>query len=49
MESYVRLYKAKRSLREGNPDYAKDPKWTILGKELDRVIENFKQRVKSTG
>src|SRR4051812_39486816 len=49
MESYVRLYKAKRALREGNPHYASDPKWIVLGKELDRVIENFKQRVKSTG
>jgi hypothetical protein len=49
MESYVKLYKAKRILREGNPNYASDPKWQVLGKELDRVIENFKQRVKATG
>jgi hypothetical protein len=47
MESYVKLYKAKRALRESNPNYAADSKWVILGKELDRIIEAFKQRVKS--
>ena len=48
-ESYIRLYKAKRTFREINPDYATNPKWQVLGKELDRAIENFKQRVWSMG
>ncbi len=46
-ESYIRLYYQKRAFRNSKPDYATDPKWAVLGKELDRVIENFKQRVHS--
>lgn len=48
-ESYIRLYKLKRSFREGNPNFASDPKWLVLSKELDRAIEAFKQRVHSMG
>ena len=49
MESYVRLYKQKRAIRVASADYAKDPKWIVAGKELDRIIEAFKQRVKALG
>lgn len=48
-DSYIRNLKAKRAFRDANPGYATDPKWTILTKELDRAIENFKQRVWSMG
>lgn len=49
MDSYIRLYKQKRAFRASKPDYAQDPKWNVLSKELDRIIEAFKQRVKSMG
>lgn len=48
-DSYLRLYKMKRTFREINPDYATNPRWLVLTKELDRAIENFKQRVVSLG
>jgi hypothetical protein len=53
--SYITLYRRKRAMleaarKDGKEEaLAADSKWQVLSRELDRCIENFKQRVHAMG
>ncbi|TAL27883.1 MAG: hypothetical protein EPN97_16100 [Alphaproteobacteria bacterium] len=53
--SYITLYQRKRAMleaarRDGKEQaLADDTKWQVISRELDRAIENFKQRVHAMG
>jgi hypothetical protein len=47
--SYISACKRKRAFAEEIDDERADPKWQTLCRELDRVAENFKQRINAMG